>query len=117
MNREAAEKRGHWGERRAALWLRLHGWRILAQRAKVRHGEIDIVARRFGTVAFVEVKTRATAPELDLAIDRNRLKRVADATRILATRYARPGDIIRIDVILIAPRHWPRHLVNVWYDD
>jgi putative endonuclease len=30
-------------------------------------------------------------------------------------RYARQGDDIRIDIILIAPGHWPRHLINVWH--
>jgi len=116
MKRQAAEKRGHWGERRAAWWLRLHGWSIIARRVKSRDGEIDIIARRWRTVAFIEVKTRATSVELDRAIDRNRLKRVAAATHALSAHYAKASDTIRIDVILIAPRHWPRHLRNVWYD-
>jgi len=116
MKRAAAEKRGHWGERRAALWLALHGWRIIARRVKLRQGEVDLIARRGGTVAFVEVKTRASPSDLDLAIDRTRLKRVAAAAHALRARYARPDDIVRIDVILIAPRRWPRHLKNVWYD-
>jgi putative endonuclease len=115
VRRQDAEKRGLWGERRAAWWLRLHGWRILAMRAKVGGGEVDIIARRFKTIAFVEVKTRANAAALDLAIDHHRLRRVAAATNILAARHARPGDDIRIDVILIAPKCWPRHLVNVWH--
>ncbi len=46
MNRYAAEKRGRGAETLAALWLRLHGWKILARRAKVRGGEVDIIARR-----------------------------------------------------------------------
>ena len=116
MSRRAAEQRGHWGEQRAAWWLRFHGWSIIARRVKTRHGEIDLIARRWRTVAFVEVKTRATAAELDLAIDQHRLKRVAAATHALAATYARPADTIRIDVILVAPRLWPRHLKNVWYD-
>ena len=32
----------------------------------------------------------------------------------VAHRYARPGDTIRIDVLLLAPRRWPRHIVNAW---
>jgi len=116
VSRYAAEKRGHWGERRAAWWLMLHGWRIIARRAKVRQGEVDLIARRWRTLAFVEVKTRASGAELALAIDRSRLKRVAAAAHVLSPRYARPRDTIRIDVMLIAPRRWPRHLKNVWYD-
>ena len=115
MNRQSAEKRGHWGERRAAWWLRLHGWRIIGARVKMRMGENDLIARRGRMVAFVEVKTRATLAELDIAIDEYRLRRVAAAVNAVATRYVRSGDDMRIDVFLIAPRAWPRHLVNVWH--
>jgi putative endonuclease len=116
MSRHEAERLGAWGERRAAWWLRLHGWRVLARRVKLRNGEIDLIARRGRTTAFIEVKTRAAAADLDTAVDAHRLRRVAAATRAVAHVYAKPSDDIRIDVILIAPRSWPRHLVNVWQD-
>jgi putative endonuclease len=115
MKRKEAERFGRWGERRAAWWLRLKGWRILDQRVKLRLGEIDLVARRGRTTAFVEVKTRATTKALDLAIDEYRLRRVAAAVNAISHRYAQPGDDIQIDIILIAPRTWPRHLTNVWH--
>lgn len=116
MNRQEAERFGRWGERRAAWWLRLQGWRILDQRVRQRAGEIDLIARRGRTTAFIEVKTRATAAALELAIDEYRLRRVAAAVNSVSHRYARAGDDIRIDIILIAPRRWPRHLVNVWHE-
>jgi putative endonuclease len=115
MKRQEAERFGRWGERRAAWWLRLHGWRIVGQRVKQRTGEIDLIARRGRTTAFIEVKTRATAAALDLSIDEYRLRRVAAAVNAVSHRYARPDDDIRIDIILIAPRAWPRHLTNVWH--
>jgi putative endonuclease len=94
--------------------LRLHGWRVLDQRVKTPRGEIDLVARRGRTVSFVEVKWRATARERDMAIDEYRLRRVAAAVEAAAHRYLRDGDSPRIDVLLLAPRHWPRHIVNAW---
>ena len=115
MNREAAERGGRRAERLAAWWLRLKGWRILAVRAKTPVGEVDLIARRGRTVAFVEVKTRATSAELDLAIDRRRLERVAAAANMLAHRYAGPADDVRIDVILLCPRRLPRHIANAWH--
>ncbi|GAC1404676.1 MAG: YraN family protein [Novosphingobium sp.] len=109
-----AEQRGRRGETIAAWYLRLTGWRILAKRQKIGVGEVDLIARRGRTVVFVEVKWRATAEALDLAIDARRLARVARAAEALAPKFAREGDVQRIDVLLLAPRRWPRHMRNVW---
>lgn len=114
MSREIAERRGRRGEGFAALWLRLQGWRIVARRVKTPRGEVDLIARRGRTVAFVEVKWRATVYERDRAIDAYRLRRVAAAVEAIAHRYIRHGDSPRIDVLLLAPRRWPRHIVNAW---
>lgn len=114
MNRAEAERRGRRGETQAALWLWLTGWRILARRQRVGAGEVDIVARKGRTVVFVEVKWRASGEALDLAIDARRLKRVARAAEALAPRYARAGDDLRIDVMLLAPGRWPRRIANAW---
>jgi putative endonuclease len=114
LNRAAAEARGRRAERRAAWWLRLHGWRIVGERLRVSAGEVDLVARRGRTLAFVEVKWRERPEDLDLAIDERRLRRVAAAAAMLAPRLARPTDDIRIDVMLLAPKRLPRHLVHVW---
>jgi putative endonuclease len=114
MNRQEAEKRGRGAERLAAFYLRLHGWRILAQRARVPGGEVDLVARRGRTLAFVEVKARGTDEAAGFALDRYRLRRVAVAAERLAPRYMRDGDDIRIDALFIVPGRWPRHLPDVW---
>lgn len=114
MKRAIAERRGRRGETLAAWWLRLRGYRIVARRLRTPRGEIDLIARRGRCVVFVEVKTRDTEQELDFAIDERRLARVAAAAEALAPRYARDGEDVRIDVVLIAPGRWPRHLENVW---
>ena len=114
MNRERAERRGRRGETLAAWYLRLKGWRIVARRVKTPRGELDLIARRGRTVAFVEVKWRNTAEELDVSIDAWRLRRVAAAAEAVAHRFARDGDVQRIDVLLLAPGRIPRHIVNAW---
>lgn len=112
--RAERERKGRRGEWLAAWYLRLKGWRILAQRVKTPRGEIDLIARRGSTVAFVEVKWRARAAGLDQAIDEYRLRRVAAAAEALAHRYTRQGDCPRIDVLLLAPGRLPRHITNAW---
>ncbi|USI73244.1 YraN family protein [Sphingomonas morindae] len=114
MNRRAAEAAGRDAEALAAALLRDKGWEILAQRVRTPCGEVDLVARRPGLVAFVEVKARSSRRALDLALDARRLSRVAAAAELLIPRFAAPGDDIRIDAILIAPDLPPRHLEHVW---
>lgn len=117
MNRRDAERRGRGAESLACWYLRLKGWRILARRARVPGGEVDIVARRRKTLAFVEVKARATEESAAFALDEWRLRRVVTAAERLAQRYMRAGDDVRIDALFIVPRRWPRHLPNVWQGD
>ena len=114
MKRQQAELSGRAGEAKAAFWLRAKGWQILDQRVKTSAGEIDLIARRGRVVAFVEVKWRQRREELDHAIDERRLSRVAAACDAVAHRYAQDGEDIRIDVILLAPGAFPRHIANAW---
>ena len=113
-DRRAAEARGREGETIAAWYLRAKGWRILDRRVKTRGGEVDLVAKRGGIVAFVEVKARSNAGDLDHAIDERRLARVAAAAELLGPRYATDGEDIRIDVVLVTPSLRPRHIENAW---
>lgn len=113
-SRRKAENRGRRGETFATWYLRLMGWRIVGQRIKTPRGEVDLVARRGRTVCFVEVKWRKRAEDLDAAIDEYRLRRVAAAAQVLAPRFVRPGEDQRIDVLLLAPGRFPRHIVNAW---
>jgi putative endonuclease len=115
VTRRQAEKRGRGAETLACWFLRLHGWRILARRARVPGGEVDVVARRGRTLAFIEVKARATEEAAGFALDEWRLRRVVAAAERLAPRYMRNGDDVRIDALFIVPRRWPRHLANVWH--
>jgi len=60
----------------------------------------------------MEVRWLASAAELDNAIDPSRLRRVAAAAEAISARFVRPGDVQRIDVILVAPWAWPRVIEN-----
>lgn len=94
---------GDFGERVAIAHLEAKGYRILATKFRCRDGEVDIVAVRDGTVAFVEVKTRrgdamGAAAEAIGARQAERLLLAADA--FAASRPGLPEDH-RIDLIAI----------------
>ena len=105
---------GRRGEWLAVLYLGAKGYRLLERRFGGKGGEIDLVMKRGRTVAFVEVKARATAAEADRSLDAFRLRRVAAAAEALAPRYARAGEDVRIDAMFIVRGRLPRHVENVW---
>ena len=49
-------------------------------------GEIDLVARRGGSIAFVEVKARADLEVAAIAISATKRRRIARAARVWLTR-------------------------------
>ena len=81
--RLAPRQLGQLGERRAAWFYRLRGYRIVARNLRLQSGEIDLIVRRGRTVVIAEVKTRQTRTggEGHEAVDRKkrtRLIRLAD---------------------------------------
>ncbi|HUD50228.1 YraN family protein [Parvibaculum sp.] len=99
----------------AALMLQLKGYRILARRMKTRAGEIDLVAKRGRLLVFVEVKARADMlAAADALAMRQRLRLARAAELFVSTRPALGHLDMRFDVVLVAPRRWPRHLADAW---
>ena len=110
--RVAAFKTGVSAEGRAAAFLMLKGYRILAKRFRTPYGEIDLVARRGNLLIFVEVKARATLDEAAFAVTPRQQARIIDAAQGWLVAHPEHADFeLRFDVILIAPRHLPRHLL------
>ena len=113
--RRLARGRGRLAEFLCRWHLRLHGWRIVAADWRCPSGEIDIVARRGGVLAIIEVKTRgdlATAAAAVLPRQRRRIARAASA--FLLARPDLAELALRFDVMLVAPQRLPRHLRDAW---
>jgi putative endonuclease len=95
------------GERVAERWLQVHGWQIAERRFRNGHRDIDLVATRAEregagrTVAFVEVKTRATysfgGPVA--AVSWRKQRELSRSAKVWMSRFQRPGDTFRFDVI------------------
>jgi putative endonuclease len=118
IKRRQAWRRGRRAEGLAILALSLAGYRILARNLKSPLGEIDIVARRGRTVAFIEVKTRSTWDTAAEALAGRQRRRIARAAAgFLAARPDLARYQARFDVILIVPWRWPRHIINAWRID
>jgi len=117
--RIAAEKRGHLAENLCVIRLRLTGWRILARRLKAKRGtglgEVDIIARRGNTLAFIEVKARvdrAMAAESVTARQRIRIARAAEV--FLHRRPELAACNIRFDVMMLDRGFLPHHMADAW---
>ena len=120
--RRRAEARGRLAETLAVLLLRLKGYRILARRLRLAAGEIDIVAARGRTVAFVEVKARADLASARDSVGPRQRRRLLNAAALFVARHPRhAGADLRFDLMLVAPRRfsiaWPRHVVDAWRAD
>ena len=106
-------KTGLRGEGRAALYLQLHGMRILERRFRVPHGEIDLIARDGDCTVFVEVKARPRGEAGDglAAVNAEKRRRL----RYAANAYlaVHPAVQVRFDVIEITAVGL-RHIKNAF---
>lgn len=119
--RQEARRTGHRGERIAVLFLRLKGYRIVAR--NWRHpaapaGEVDIIAARGTTLAFIEVKARASNEAGRHAATPHQQTRIVHAAEaFLASRPDCANMHVRFDLMVIAPFRWPDHIRAAWgYD-
>lgn len=113
--RRAHERSGRAAETLAALLLRLKGYRVLERRFKTPVGEIDLVVRRGGTLAFVEVKRRPDADAGLAAITATAQARIVRAAEAWLARHPEAaGRTLRFDVVVVAPRRLPVHLAGAF---
>lgn len=116
--RQRARRRGQAGELLCRWHLRLRGWRIIAHDWRCPAGEIDIIARRGGVLAVIEVKARGNVAAAAAAVLPRQRRRIARAASVfLLARPDLAGLMPRFDVMLVAPLRPPRHLPDAWRVD
>lgn len=116
-DRRAAWSRGRGAETLAAWLLRAKGYRIVARAVRTPVGEVDLIARRGGVLAMVEVKARASQREAAEAIGPRQQYRIARAAEaFLARRPDLAALDVRFDALLLAPWRRPRHIMDAWRD-
>ena len=116
--RRQAERRGRLAELLCRSYLRLRGWRILARDWRCPVGEIDILARRGGVLAVIEVKRRRDFTTAITAIVPRQQRRIARAAEAFLTGRPDLANLaLRFDVMLVAAWRVPRHLTDAWRGD
>lgn len=111
--------RGKFAEFLARTYMRLHGFRIVAQNYVVGRGttagEIDFVAQRGKLLVFVEVKQRTTLENAAYAIMPTQQQRLIRSAKCFVKnnpQYA--GCDLRFDAIFVALPFKIRHIPNAW---
>jgi putative endonuclease len=97
-------RRGRREERRAVLWYRLRGYRILGTNVWAGGNELDVIARRGRRLVFCEVKSKGgprfgDPVEMVTPEKQRRLRRAAEAW-LQANPEAR-GLTVSFDVIAL----------------
>lgn len=111
---------GDWGEHIAAQHLERTGWTILERNFRIGRKEIDLVARRSGVLAFIEVKSRRGSQfghplTAVVARKRNSIRQVAEGW---IARYGDQDTLYRFDAIAVVRQNCGpirlQHVENAW---
>ena len=108
-DRRAAYRHGHLAEAAAAALLMAKGFRLLARRYRTPLGEIDLIVKRGGLVAFVEVKARVTRREGLESVGRMSERRIIGAADLWLA-----GLDLRYDIVVVTPWRPPLHLPDAF---
>lgn len=112
MSRSGSHALGRRGETLTAWIYRLQGYRILGRNVVERGVEIDLIARRGRSIAFIEVKTRSSelGGEPWEAVSDRQKERLFLAAEQFVRRTGGTGIVTRFDVVAIL---WERLVPSV----
>ncbi|MEM1086219.1 MAG: YraN family protein [Pseudomonadota bacterium] len=115
LSRQQAEARGRRAETLAALFLQAKFYSILDRRVRLPVGEIDLIAKRGKTLAFIEVKQRKTLEACQTAVSLQSWHRISCAAAAWSGhRTGLANHNWRYDLVAIIPGHFPKHFKDFW---
>lgn len=119
--RRQAHDFGLKAEKIAAWFLRLKGYRIIAERYRNHAGEIDLLAMRGNMLVAVEVKARKSMAECESSITPHKQAKIMRAMEGLMASHGKIAGLarasernIRFDVLWIVRGLWPHHIKDAW---
>jgi putative endonuclease len=104
-------RRGRRAERRAVLWYRLRGYRILGRNVWAGGNELDVIVRRGRHLIFCEVKEKTGDRFGDPVemVDAEKQRRLRRAAESWLARYPDSGGlVVSFDVIAVRGRRLSR---------
>lgn len=105
---------GHQAEFWVSIYLAFKGYTVLHKRFKTPVGEVDIIARRRNTIAFIEVKARKNQ-QVQEVLSRHQQQRISRAAALFVANNPRFATFtLRFDLALIRAPWKITHIENAW---
>lgn len=98
-----SHQQGTWGESLACTFLQMCGYELMASRYRIGGAEIDLIMRKSGQIAFLEVKTRLAEGIADPeeCVTASQLKRMRWAARHWIQSHEGLGKWYSFDVVTV----------------
>jgi putative endonuclease len=110
---------GKLGEFVVIICYKLMFYKIIGHRIRNFCGEIDIIAERFNTIVFIEVKSRKNLNMDYQIISQNQIKRITRAADIFLNQnhalYS--SHDVRFDLAIVSKLFFPKIIKNAWIND
>lgn len=116
---DSTREKGSAAEEIAVKYLLEKGYEILEQNWYSQHQEIDIIARKGGIIAFIEVKSLYSnyLREPYQSVNRNKQRLIISAANAYIRKH-NVNDEVRFDIIsILLGKHEPQieHIENAFY--
>lgn len=120
--RSTKQKQAHWtglrAEWAAGIYLKLKGYKVLANRFRSPVGEIDLIAQSGTTTVFVEVKKRQSMTEGLNSLHPRQQTRIVRAAEYWLSKNELPLNTdCRFDMIVFSTYLLLQHIENAFSAD